>query len=244
MSNSPSDSFIMSLKHLFPKPVSVITPRGLGKTGSLQLSLEDIEESRKRIERDYRIVNAPSFEVIKGRPWLAHEGFRNDCIRWNGLSGEYEWVHPFAMPVTRHIGRSWLWETMFGTPRGNIWDRFVRTWSPVFIRMGRRLRPIESYWSMDWLLNVMVPRINQYDPVDYVKYCEDHLKYNPIRKSKWEEEFGMYKSHSAFYDTIPMWWTTSIRDPFKNDPYGIDANCKAILAEMFPVKYQAPKRIF
>lgn len=237
MSNSPSDSFMMSLKHLFPKPVNVIAPQGLGKTGSLRLSLEDIEESRKRIERDYRIVNAPAFEIVKGRPWLTHEGFRNDCIRWDGLSGEYKWVHPFATPVTRHIGRSWLWEAMFGTPRGNIWDRFVRTWSPVFIRMGRRLRPIESYWSMDWLLNVMVPRINQYDPVDYVKYCEDHLKYNPIAKSKWQrglEELGVY----------PTWWTAAIRDMSKDGLYGIDANCKAILAEMLPVKYQAPKRIF
>ena len=93
---------------------------------------------------------------------------------------------------------------------------------------------------MDWLTNISVPRINQYDPVDYLGYCEKYLQYNPLRRSQWELDmarYGLLDTAGLSYDLRTMF------KAFKDNLYPIDDTCKWILAQMFPVKHITKKRI-
>lgn len=226
MSNKPdyhtlSDSAMISTKHLDNLPAwqgKRTIPHGMNKSGQFLDSIKGYEG------------------YITSEQWRTSS---TPYIRYNPLTGGYEWVNPHVKPIPHYPHPTDLWQAMFGKPRHDVWNRFARAfhyWAPEFIKLGRRLNTIHSYWVMDWLTNVFTPRINQYDPVNYIEYCEKHLQYTALHKFGWESDF-------AKFNMDPLWWSSSIVDPFKNDPYKIDDTCKQTLAQMFPVKFLVNKRI-
>lgn len=244
--NKPSDSTMISLKHLqhlYPNPVTMITPQALGKTSSVQRQT-DIEIMMQKMATTPGLEPRAEMRSIYGRNGFAFQTdpsyhLKGASLRWSPIHDRYMWDDVSIIPVSRVMGRSRLWEAMFGEPTGFVTDRFTRPFESRLIGFTEnylRRHNVKSYWGMDWLTNISVPRINQYDPVDYASYCEKHLKYKPTRKSKWEsdlETFGM----------DPMWWTASLRDVFMEQSYAIDSHCKWILSQMFPVKPIMNKRI-
>lgn len=212
--NKPSDSTMISLKHLehlFPKPTEMTLPQGLGKT-----------------------------------PWITRLQGMKPEPRWDPttqsylLNDDYLSYWSVGNYVASRMAPTLLWSSMFGKPGHDVWNRFIRTfhnWTPQYLKLRNRYTKIASYWDMDWLTNVRNPRINQFDPVNYVEYCEKHLNYDAVRKPEWMDISNLY----SVID--PVWWTTSIRDPFKDNLYPIDDVCKWHLAQMFPVKPITKKRI-
>jgi hypothetical protein len=184
-------------------------------------------------------------KYLTTRPWIVKPFNRAEAvsIRWNEEKNNYELAPSFCTPVAWHPNRTALWELMFGEPQGHVWNRFVRSFyyiMPDAVKLGRQLRTVKSYLAFDWLTNVALPRFNQYDPIDYVKYCKDCLKYDPVRKSFWVDDVGCY----GFGDMDPSWWAyNSLRDTFNDNLYPIDDVCKWHLAQMFPVKPITKKRI-
>lgn len=224
--NKANDSVMTSLKHL----------QDLSPTGPRQA---EVESALRKMASTPGLE--PRSEGMKGyscgRAFYHHEA--SASLRWNPEKGSYELTPPYGTPIASHPNRTLLWEVMFGEPQGIVWNRFARPFyylAPEFVKLGRRLNTIKSYLAFDWLTNVVVPRMNQYDPVNYIAYCDKHLRYTAVRKFGWESDF-------VKFDMDPLWWATSIVDPFKNDPYKIDNACKQRLAQMFPVKPITKKRI-
>jgi len=225
--NKANDSVMTSLKHL----------QNLSPTGPRQAEVESALR---------KMANTPGLEprsdAMKGyscgRDFYHHNA--SASARWNAEKGGYELTSSFNTPIVQHPNRTFLWEALFGAPQWHVWNRFVRPFyylAPEFVKLGRRLNTIKSYLAFDWLTNVVVPRINQYDPINYIEYCEKHLGHDPIEKPKWRDvvnTFGM----------DPRWWAPcSLPDPFKGNPYAIDDRCRLRLAQMFPVKPVMNKRI-
>lgn len=130
-----------------------------------------------------------------------------------------------------------LHKKMFGCSR-DVWDRFARafhSWAPEYLHLKTRIKPIESYWSRDWLTNVVAPRVNQYDPVDYYKYCE-RLRYSPDPFRSWAKR--------GFYTGPRLVTTWSASGVSLYDPFPIDDRAKEMLAQLIPATYHAAKRIY
>lgn len=253
MSNNtdkPSDSTLISLKHLqhlYPNPVTMITPQSMGKSDFLCRRNIEVEIAMQRMAQVPGLEPRSKTCSIYGRDGFA---FRTDpsyhlksaSLRWSPIHDRYMWDGVNITPVSRVMGRTRLWEAMFGEPTGFVTDRFTRPFESRLIGFTKnyiRRHNVKPYWAMDWLTNISVPRINQYDPVDYVEYCKIHLRYNPIRIPQWVGDSHRY----GIIDMDPIWWTYSIRDPFEKKLYEIDDTCKWILAQMFPVKPITKKRI-
>ena len=129
-----------------------------------------------------------------------------------------------------------LRKTMFGADL-NVWDRFTRvfhSWTPEYLDLKARIKPIESYWARDWLCNVCFPRVNQYDPVDYYKYCE-HLQYD-VQQSRIRRKYEFYTGPRLVSGWIPN--GASLYNPFP-----IDDHAKEMLTQLIPAPHQSPKRI-
>lgn len=196
---------------------------------------------------DYHTLNDSVMSSIKHLDSIkGYEGYitseqwrtpNTSYIRYNPLTGGYEWANSHVKPIPHYPHPTDLWQAMFGKPSHDVWNRFARAfhyWAPEFIKLGRRLNTIHSYWVMDWLTNVFTPRINQYDPVNYVKYCKDHLNYDITPNTLWRRNLNMWPS--SVYAAIFNNGVTGRR-------FAIDDVCKQTLAQMFPVKFLVNKRI-
>lgn len=254
MSNNtdkPSDSTLISLKHLqhlYPNPVTMITPQSMGKSDFLRRRNTEVEIAMQKMASTPGLESRAKMCSIYGPDGFA---FRTDpsyhlksaSLRWSPIHDRYMWDHANITPVSRVMGRSTLWEAMFGEPTSFVTDRFTRPFEPRLFGFENnyiRRHNVKSYWAMDWLTNISVPRINQYDPVDYLGYCEKYLQYNPLRRSQWEldmERYGLSDMTEIYYNIRGM------ANAFRDILYPIDNNCKWILAQMFPVKHITKKRI-
>jgi hypothetical protein len=246
--NKPSDSTMISLKHLqhlYPDHISMILPYAAGKTESVKRREAEVEIMMQKMRNAPGLEPRTEVRSIYGRNGFSFQTdpsyhLKAASLRWSPIHDRYMWDHANIIPVSRVMGRSRLWEAMFGEPTGFVTDRFTRPFESRLIGFTKHYihrHNVKSYWAMDWLTNISVPRINQYDPVNYVEYCEKHLKYDPIRKPEWMDISNLYSVVN------PVWWMTSIRDSFKDNLYPIDDVCKWHLAQMFPVKPITKKRI-
>lgn len=254
MSNNtdkPSDSTLISLKHLqhlYPNPVTTITPQSMGKSDFLCRRNIEVEIAMRKMAQVPGLEPRSKTCSIYGRDGFA---FRTDpsyhlkgaSLRWSPIHDRYMLDDVNIIPVSRVMGRTPLWEAMFGEPTGFVSDRFTRPFESRLIGFENnyiRRHNVKSYWMMDWRTNISVPRINQYDPVDYVGYCEKHLQYKPLRRPQWEldmERYGLRDPVRIYYDI------RAAANAFRDNLYPIDDTCKWILAQMFPVKHITKKRI-
>lgn len=231
MHNKSSNSAMLSTKHLVRPEYDLLSPRSPGKTKTLRQILADMTTTTTvDFNRDdiVRLRTNPSY-VIKSTP-----------MRRGDAKEDYAFSPFFGTSITRHSQRTPLWEAMFGQPKSTTWNRFVTPFlhdiEPALVKLGRGLNSIKSYMVLDWLTNLLVPRDNQYDPVDYFHYCEEHLQYSPAPVIVRRDDFDSLRMHPLWLDTAPL-------TPFKHNLYPIDDNCKAMLEAMFVVKPVVKKRI-
>lgn len=179
----------------------------------LQLNLREVEPGE--LPSIGRGMTRPTMFFADPYPFLGywHDAIRNQQLRKN------------------------LHKKMFGSDR-DVWDRFTRefhSWTPEYVHLKARIKPIESYWARDWLTNVCCPRVNQYDPVDYYKYCE-HLQYD-VQQSRARRKYEFYTGPRL----VSAWSPSGIP---RYNPFPIDNYAKEMLAQLIPAPYQSPKRIY
>mgnify|MGYP003362562135 CR=1 FL=1 len=230
------------LQHLHPNPVKLIVPHAMGKTVWQPPSAAELNLNHPKTEEDRTVMS-----ILKGRGYvtLPRHHVNAVSLTWDPSVGRYMWSDEIVTPITRFIGRSSLWESMFGVPAGFVTDRFTRPFQYRLISFTSnfiRRHGVRPYLDMDWLTNVVVPRINQYDPVDYVKYCEEHLQYSPTPVPAWKSKTAnRWGSDALIFGMPEIFWTPPLR--IEDTKYAIDDTCKWILAQMFPVKSTMKKRI-